>query len=201
MHADDSGAATAQGPALADCLARFPCPLLAPQESVGLGPAVSWNVQGVDSLVTALELVYESDNRCQLMVKTVRSREGLDPRGLPIDTVADLLSNYLSRADVLARPDRYRSTPGNLDRAAPTDPAAHRERYRRIQHAADQATAATATVACDDAPVAGQRTDALGAGVLELPWRDGATVWCVGMPDILDRLVLRTATSQDLSRF
>ncbi|WP_406635009.1 hypothetical protein [Amycolatopsis sp. WGS_07] len=139
--------------------------------------------------MTALELVYESDARCQLTVKTVRSREGLDPRGLPFDTTADLLSNFLSRADVVADPEHA------------SDPAARRERYQRIQHAAGHAPSRPATVSCDGAPATGQRIDALGLAVLELPWHDGATVLCVGVPELVDRLVLHTATAEDLSRF
>ncbi|WP_406639181.1 hypothetical protein [Amycolatopsis sp. WGS_07] len=174
---------------------------MAPHESLGLGPAVGWNVQGVDAVVSALELLYDRDARYQLMVKTVRSREGLNPRGLPIDTIPDLLSNFLGRADVVANPDRYLFTQENLDREAPPDPTARRERYQRIQHAADYAAATTATVACDNALTTGQRTDALGVAVLELPWKDGTTLWCVGVPELVDRLVLRTATPEDLAHF
>lgn len=186
MDADESGAPAPRSPALADYLARFPCPLAAANGSTAAG----WSLQGVDTLVTALELVYESDHRCQLTVKTVRSHEGLNPRGLPVNTTADLLSNFLSRNELVTEPGRRTF--------AQEHPTARLERYQHIQRAADDAARLPATVSCDGTPTTGQRLDALGLSVLELPWHDGATVLCVGVPEFIDHLALRTATPEDL---
>lgn len=184
MDADESGAPVTRS--LADYLTRFPCPLAAANG----GTAASWNLQGVDSLATALELVYERDRRCQLTMKTVRSHEGLNPRGLPVATTADLLSNFLSRNELVIEPNRRTF--------AQEHPTARLERYESIQRAADDAVRLPVTVFCDGTPSTGQRLDALGLSVLELPWHAGATVLCVGVPDLIDHLTLHTATPEDL---
>ena len=198
MDADESGAPPPRGPALADYLDRFPVPIAVAHEDLGLGLIATWNSHGVDNLISALEVLYDRDGRFLLVVKTIRSRDGLDPRGLPLETPAIQLENFLSRADVVAHPARYHFDPARPGRSGQPDPVARRERYQRIQQAADHATRTPAVVSCDGASVTGQRIDVLGLAVVELPWRDGHTVLCTGVPDVVDHLALRTVTPADV---
>ncbi len=199
MDAENSGTPPVRGPALADYLTDFPAPLAVAGADLGLGAITSWSSRGADDLTSALELLYEQGTRLALAITTVRSTHGIDPRGLPIETAALHLSNFLARADVHAHPGRYRFNPENP--GPEPDPAARLEHERRIQHAIDQAPHSTVTVLCDERPVTGQRVTVLEHAVIELPWHDEHTVLCVGPHDILDKLTLRTSTPEDLAHF
>ncbi|KFU82048.1 hypothetical protein SAMN04489729_1561 [Amycolatopsis lurida] len=197
MDADNSGAPPARGPALADYLIDFPAPLAVAGADLGLGTIISWSSHGVNDLTSALELFYEQGPRLAMAITTIRSTRGIDPRGLPLETPALHLSNFLARAAVHAHSDRYRFDPE--DPGPVSDPAARLEHERRTQHATDQAPRSTVTVLCDGRPVTGRRVTALEHSVIELPWHDEHTVLCVGTQDILDKLTLRTSTPEDLA--
>ncbi|OXM43129.1 hypothetical protein [Amycolatopsis alba] len=184
MDTDDNGAPQARGPALTDYLTGFPAPLAVAGTGLGLGTITSWSSHGADDLTTALEVLYAHGTRLALAITTVRSTHGIDPRGLPIETPAIQLINFLTRAAVHTTPE---------------DPAARLEHDRNIQHTTDQAPRTTVTVLCDGHPVTGQRVTVLEHAVIELPWHDKHTVLCAGPHDILDTLTLRTATPEDLA--
>jgi hypothetical protein len=149
----------------------------------------TWQYDAVDDTPWALEALYDSGSSYLLTVKTVRSPAGLSPRGLPIENETIQISNFLNRAKIIANPERY--GPGRQP-----DRREHLDRYQAVQQAVDNALSETVTVPCDGALLMGSRIAALGCSVVRLAW-DDSIIWCTGQPEIIARLALRTATSDD----
>jgi len=190
MRQDNSGASRQpRGPALNEIFARFPGHVVVAHDDLGLGAMASWQYHEVDGIPWALEAIYGRDASHLLVVKTVRPPVGLDPRGMPVESDAIQISNFVHHAEITATPERY--GPGH--EPGPRD---HLERFRRAQQAVDQAQPQTMTVSCDGLALLGSRIIALDCCVARVTW-DGSTIWCTGRPEIIGRVVLRTATVDD----
>jgi hypothetical protein len=84
-------------------LADFPGPVAIPAEPVrGLAPLVSWEHNNGEPWAVAYG--YALPRQHLLTVRTVRSREGLNPYGLAVESLASSVVNHLAMDDS-SRPD------------------------------------------------------------------------------------------------
>lgn len=72
--------------------------------------------------------------------------------------------------------------------------------FGRPGEASTSAPETPTTVQVDGASVAGTRIDLPGSSGVHVEWR-GQHVYCIGDPDLIDALELRTATGVDFARF
>jgi hypothetical protein len=192
MHFENSRASRQpRGPAISELFAHFPGRVSVPRDDLGLGRMTTWQYEGVDDTPWALEALYDSGSIYLLSVKTVRSEAGLSPRGLPLENETMQISNFLNRARIIAHPERYGPS-------RHPDRREHLDRHQAVQQAVDHALSETVTVPCDGVLLTGSRITALGYCVVRLTW-DYGMIWCTGQPEIIARLALRTATSDDFA--
>lgn len=167
----------------------FPGPVAIPAEPVwGLTPVVGW--EHTNDVPWAMEIGYAiPGGQHVLTVRTVRSAEGLNPRGLAVESLACAVVNFVSK-DQDARPQ-------------PVDLATAQEWFRDQMSASRLTRAEVAgtpefptVVVVDGVATEGSRVDLQRCSAVELAWGK-QIVFCTGLPDIIDALRLRSAIPQD----
>jgi hypothetical protein len=193
MRHDNSGAPRQpRGPAISELFARFPGPVAVVHDDVELNPMSTWQYHDFDDTPWALDAVYDRGNSRLLVVKSVRSPAELSTRGMPVESDAIQISNFLHHDEITADPGQY-ATGHQPDRQA------HLDRYQRAQDAVEHTAPEPVTVSCDGVARPAGRVTALDCSVVRLNWDDN-TIWCTGRPEIISRLALRTATVDDFRR-
>jgi hypothetical protein len=179
-------------------LAAFPGPVAVAGDATRWGPVASLEAHGLNGQPWAIDIVYQDgDGQHQLVVKTIRSRDGLNPRGLPVENAAIQLHNFLRRAETQSHPELYRhhSNQGTPPPAPDADVSA--SRYAHIQASVAQALSTETDIAIGDTMHRARRIDALNCAVIEAQW-NGQTVFITGWPDTMGAPSLRSAIPTDV---
>ncbi|TDX84940.1 hypothetical protein [Amycolatopsis arida] len=148
------------------------------------GPITSWQADNINGNPWALEVVYQPHDHDRLVVRTIRSRQGIPLRATYVENHAIQLLNFLDRVNPVVV-------------GAPTKEA-EQTHSARVRDAIERATPLPTTVVIDGVPERGTRVDVLDWSVVELAWGDQA-VFVTGRPETLDGLTLRSATPADLA--
>lgn len=171
---------------------RFPGPIAILAEPIS-GAARHVGFIANDHEPWSIDIDYWDSAGHLLTVRTVRSREHLDPYGLPVEDLAGAIINAANR-DRAAAPGRA-AGPG-------TDPEAwarqHVAESQLTRSQVVETPTTTVSIAIDGRPAAGTRVDVGGRSAVRLDW-DGQSVFCAGRPEIIDALALRSARPDDFA--
>ena len=171
---------------------RFPGPIAVPAEPIS-GAARHVGFIANDEEPWSIDLDYSGPGGHVLTVRTVRSREHLDPYGLPVEDLAGAIVNLANR-ERAADPSGT-AGPGQ-DPEAWARQHVTESRLTRAQVA--QAPTASVSVLIDGLETPGARVDIGGRSAVMLPW-EKQTVFCAGRPEIIDSLVLRSTRPEDFA--
>ena len=142
----------------------------------------------------SIDLDYSGPGGHMLTIRTVRSREHLDPYGLPVEDLAGAIVNLANRE---------RAADPNGTAGPGQDPEAWARQHvteSRLTRAQVAETPTTSVpVLIDGIETPGARVDIGGRSAVMLPW-EKQTVFCAGRPaEIIDSLVLRSARPEDFA--
>jgi hypothetical protein len=177
-------------PALGEMWDRFPGPVAIPAGQVG-GSAPQAGFAANDDDPWSIDLDYSASGEHLLTVRTVRSRDGLDPYGLPVEDLAGAIIDFENRGGATPSP-----------RPSSQDPEAWVEQHIAASRLSRAEVARTPTVATsmriDGIETPGIRVDVSGRAAVQLAWGP-QTVFCAGRPEIVDALTLRSAVPEDFA--
>ncbi len=171
---------------------RFPGPIAIPASPVS-GAARHVGFTANDDEPWSIDVDYSGSGGHLLTVRTVRSREHLDPYGLPVEDLAGAIVNTANRERA--------AEPGEGAGPGPDPEAWARRhvtesRFTRAQVARTPTTAVSMMI--DGIETPGTRVDVGRRSAVMLAW-GGQTVFCAGRPEIIETLVLRSARPEDLA--
>jgi hypothetical protein len=183
---------SARIPTPAEMRDRFPGPIAIPAEPIS-GAARHVGFIANDHEPWSIDIDYSGSGGHLLTVRTVRSREHLDPYGLPVEDLAGAIINAANR-------DRGADPGGGAE--ARQDPEAWarqhvvESRLTRAQVAETPTTSVSITIDGIDTP--GTRVDTGGRSAVMLAWGE-QSIFCAGRPEIIDGLALRSARPEDFA--
>lgn len=140
----------------------------------------------------AVELYYPVDGRPGLAVRTIRSRQGLSPRGMPIESLASVMVNFMLNNVDVTRPDASAGSEAHVDAVI--------ARGRSIRAQASETEAAPTAIFIDGDEYGARRIDVLGCTAVEASWAQ-RTVFCVATAAEIDGLRRRTLQPQEAARW
>jgi hypothetical protein len=140
----------------------------------------------------AVELYYPVESRPGLAVRTIRSRQGLSSRGMPVEDLASVMVNFMLNNVEVTRPDVSAGSEAHVDAII--------ARSRGIRAQASETEAVRTAIFIDGDEYGARRIDVLGCTAVEVPWAQ-QTVFCVATATEIDGLRLRTLQPQETARW
>jgi hypothetical protein len=189
---ENGGPPSARIPTPDEMRDRFPGPIAVPAEPVG-GAARHVGFIANDHEPWSIDLDYSGSGGHVLTIRTVRSREDLDPYGLPVEDLAGAIVNLANR-DRATQPG---AGPG-LHQDPETWARQHVSESRQTRAQVAETPTTSVSVTIDGIETPGHRVDIGGRSAVMLTWGD-QSVFCAGRPEIIDRLVLRSARPDDFA--
>ncbi len=188
----NGGPPPGQAPTLGEMLERFPGPI-----AVLAGPITNArrtvSYMANDHEPWSIDVGYTTSQGHLLTIRTVRSREGLNPYGLPVEDLATAVINAANR-ELATNPSRAAAREEGAEAWALRH--VMDSRLLRAETAATPAYEVSLTM--DGATIPGTRVDVSGWAAVELQW-GAQRVFAAGRPDIIDDLALRSARAGELS--
>jgi hypothetical protein len=171
---------------------RFPGPIAIPAEPIS-GAARHVGFMANNEEPWSIDIDYSGPGGHMLTIRTVRSREHLDPYGLPVEDLPGTIVNVANRERAV---DPNGAAGPGQDPEAWARQHVTESRLTRAQVAETPTT--SVSVLIDGIETPGSRVDIGGRSAVMLAWGK-QTVFGAGRLEIIDGLVLRSARPEDFA--